>query len=285
MLRYTVSMTALPTLHPNARVDLHMHSDRSDGRYAPEHVLKLAGESGLDVIALTDHDLPAQLPVGPQEVEGHTVHVLHAVEVSGWHGDQELHLLVYFPGEMPEDFRLFCTELAKHRADRYERALENLALEGVTPPDQASRDGERAITRLHLAQALVDAGHAENLRQAFGKWVGNHTAKVPHVTLSMADAIARARAAGGLTSWAHPSLDQARAYLPELVDLGVQGVEVFRPRVGSKTRRELGRFSRRHKIVATGGSDWHGWYRHELGEFSVQAQQLGGFFQALQALS
>lgn len=262
-----------------------MHSDRSDGRYAPEQVLKLAGQARLDVIALTDHDLPAQLPVGPQQVDGHRVHVLHAVEVSGWHGDQELHLLVYFPGEMPQDFRLFCTELAKHRADRYTRALENLALEGVEPPDQASKDGERAITRLHLAQALVDAGHAESLRDAFGKHVGNHTAKVPHVTLSMAQAIARAREAGGLTSWAHPSLDQARAYLPGLVELGVQGVEVFRPRVGSKTRRELGRFSRKHKIVSTGGSDWHGWYRHELGEYAVQAQQLGDFFEALKALA
>ncbi|MED5371049.1 MAG: hypothetical protein VX899_08560 [Myxococcota bacterium] len=279
-------MTPLPTLHPNARLDLHLHSTGSDGRFDPDTVLAQAVAGKIDVLALTDHDLPAQLPAGPQTIDGHDIHLLHAVELSGWHVDTELHILVYFPAEMPPEFRSFCSELAARRADRYQQALVNMGLDGVLEsPDQRAVSGERAITRLHLAQAIVQSGHAENLRDAFSRYAGTSLGKVPPVTLSVQDAIQAGRDAGGLTVWAHPSLDQARAYLRDLVPMGIQGLEVYRPRIGGKTRRELGRFTRKYGLVATGGSDWHGWYGHRLGEFTVQAQQLQGFWGALQDLA
>ena len=72
----------LSGLPASARVDLHMHSDRSDGRYAPEEVLRRCAAARLDVIALTDHDLPAALPVGPVEQDGRRLIVVHGTEVS-----------------------------------------------------------------------------------------------------------------------------------------------------------------------------------------------------------
>ena len=92
-------------LHAKSRLDLHIHSNHSDGRYPPEEVLRRASVGGIDVLPLTDHDQPPALKAGPQVVAGRTIRVLHGVEVSAMSGDEELHLLVYFPGEMPEEFR------------------------------------------------------------------------------------------------------------------------------------------------------------------------------------
>src|SRR5256885_178306 len=76
------------------RVDLHMHTDRSDGRYPPEEVLARAVARRLDVIAVTDHDLPNVIAAGTHAVAGRTIRVIAAVELSGNHAGREFHLLV-----------------------------------------------------------------------------------------------------------------------------------------------------------------------------------------------
>jgi predicted metal-dependent phosphoesterase TrpH len=276
-------MSALPPISSWTRLDLHMHSNLSDGRYSPNAVLERAAKGALDVIALTDHDLPSGLPQGRVTVNGHPLYVLHGAEISGHYQGVEQHLLVYFPGPMPQHFADFCRELAAKRAHRYERAVHNLAIEGLPAPDDAAWQGERSLTRLHLSQALVDAGHAESLHDAFARFTGRSTGNVPNVELSFVDAIKHARAAGGITSWAHPALDNVRKWLPDLAAAGLQGVEVFRPPVGGKTRRELGRLARKQGLVLTGGSDWHGWRHHQLGEFAVLGQQTLAFNKALAA--
>jgi predicted metal-dependent phosphoesterase TrpH len=95
-----------------ARLDLHCHSTSSDGRYPAAEVLARALASGLDVLSLTDHDLPPVLPPGlvarPPNVKTGApeapLRLIHGVEVTGAHDGREYHLLVYFPGEMPAEF-------------------------------------------------------------------------------------------------------------------------------------------------------------------------------------
>ena len=99
-----------------ARIDLHTHSDRSDGHHSPQGLLALAAEGRLDVLALTDHDLAPALTPGVHTVGGRKIRVIAAVELSTMHLGTELHLLVYFPEKMPAGFSAWCTQRAIWRA-------------------------------------------------------------------------------------------------------------------------------------------------------------------------
>lgn len=261
------------SLLPRARLDLHTHSRLSDGRLSPEGLLAAAAAGGLDVLAITDHDLPPALPAGPTRVGPRTVLVVHGVEISATHQGRELHLLAWFPGEMPESFRAFCVERARSRARRYAEALENMALAGMAEPDLEAVEGRRALTRWHLAKALVEAGHAATLSDAFKAWVGEHQPYVPEMDLQFVDAIAAVRAAGGFSSWAHPDPEQAAIWTGTFAAAGLHALEAHRPSIGKGVRESLARLAFRHRLGVTGGSDWHGW-QGELGHFAVPLRQV-----------
>ena len=263
------------------RYDLHMHSTRSDGKLPPEEVLAECARGGLDVIALTDHDMPPALACGPHTIGGHTIRVLHGVELSTTHNDTEQHLLVYFPGEMPEEFAEFCRQLSIARADRYDEAVRRIDRPGLKLADAAARRGERALTRTHLSQALVELGHAKTLQDAFDKWTGERAGLVPHVGLQFLTAIRHAAAAGGITSWAHPNLRHARAWVKEAADAGLHALEVYRPRMGRPRQDGLIRLAARHRLNLTGGSDYHGWSPGQLGSFSVSGRRVRDWARSL----
>lgn len=271
----------IPTL-PGRRFDLHLHSTRSDGRLSPEALLAACSAGGLDVVALTDHDLASSLPVGQVEVGGRPITVISGAEVSGVHEGVEQHLLVYFRGEPPASFRAFCAERCRERAARYAEGVERLGLPGLPAPDDEAWRGARALTRQHLAEALVARGHARDLREAFRRYVGDAHPTVPPVSLSFVDAIAVSREAGGLTSWAHPSLARVERHLATFAAAGLHGVEAERPGLSGAERRRLRALARGHGLFVTGGSDWHGG-AVPVGLFAVDRAALGGFLAAFEA--
>ncbi|MFZ5482473.1 MAG: PHP domain-containing protein [Myxococcota bacterium] len=256
-----------------------MHTDRSDGRYAPDEVLRRCAKGRLDLVAVSDHDLPNALPPGVHELEGHRVRVLAAAEVSGNHAGREFHLLVYFPGEMPEAYRAFLRGRAALRADRYDAAVDRLGFADVPRADDAARAGDRSLTRYHLYRALRDTGHVKDAREGFRLLGGD--AIVPLIDLPFVEAIRLARAAGGLTSWAHPSLDDAQLYAKTFVAAGLQGLEGVRPSLDRRTRNGLKTLAQKHGLLLTGGSDWHGWDGGELGRFAVTGERARAFARTL----
>ncbi len=269
---------ARPTLPEVGRVDLHMHTNRSDGRHPPEEVLARCAAARLDVVAITDHDLPGPFSAGVHEVGGRSVRVIAGTELSGTHGGRELHLLVYFPGEMPESFAEFLRSRARERAERYDRGLDALGLDAARA-DTGARAGDRALTRHHIYRALRDAGRAPEPHAA---WSLIH-ARVPLLSLTFVEAIRVARAAGGLTVWAHPQLADATAWIDVFVAAGLHGVELLRPTVDRRVRNGLKTLADKHRLVASGGSDWHGWSEGELGAFAFQGERAAQFLARLDA--
>lgn len=265
------------------RFDLHLHSTRSDGAFAPEEVLRRCAARGLDVVALTDHDLVGSAAPGVHTIDGRELQVIAGAELSGTHDGHEYHLLVYFPGEIPEAFSAFCRQRVAARAVRYRDALRSLNLAGLTEPGPDAENGERSLTRHHLARALVAAGHATDVRDAFRRFAGDGKGHVQPVDLTFLEAIRTARAHGGLTSWAHPPLPALERYLPAFVAAGLQGLEGLRPLMSSEDRRRVRKQAERHGLVITGGSDWHGWGDGEPGLFFVEEVQLKPFLSALHA--
>lgn len=269
-------------LSPRARFDLHLHSTRSDGRLSPEQVLEQAARNGLDVIALTDHDCAPTLPWGPVRVAGRTVRVVHAAEVSGAWDGREQHLLVYFPRQVPTEFARLMTSLCMARAERYARAARGLDLTDLAPPDPAARRGERALTRVHLSQAIVDAGHAGSLEDAFARYTSSRLGRVPSVDPTFPAVIRMARAAGGLTSWAHPPLDAVQAHLSTFVAAGLQALEAARPGLRGQERSTLLRLAHKHGLLVTGGSDNHGFpWQHPVGQWTFPMREARPFARAL----
>lgn len=263
-------MSAHPVL------DLHVHSNHSDGKYDPLEVLRLAATGGINVLALSDHDLSPALRPGVHEVEGRTIRVLAAAEVSGAHAGEELHLLVYFPGEPPPEARAFLRERAASRAQRFNEAAERLQLPERAAPEAVA--GEASLTRFHLAAALAEAGRVKRPSDA---WALLQRDTVPLIEFTFLEAIRTARSWGGLTSWAHPSLADANQHLATFVAAGLQGLEVCRPGLPKPTRNGLRRLAKRYNLLVTGGSDFHGWWPGKLGDFRFEGDQAEAFLARL----
>lgn len=270
-------------LKPGARFDLHVHTTRSDGAFSLDEVLERCVAGGLDAVAITDHDLVGELDTELRLVDGRELALIAGAEVTGQHDGHEFHLLVYFPGAVPQGFRDFCTAQSAGRAERYAEAVVNLGVE-LPPPGEAARRGEKAVTRFHLAKALVEAGHAAHIGDAFARYLDAEHGLVPRLELSFVDAIRIARGFGGVTSWAHPPLDAFTRYIATFAEAGLQGVEALRPGLDRTARRTYNKACKRHGLFATGGSDFHGWTRPgDLGLHSVRKHELKAFLEALAA--
>jgi predicted metal-dependent phosphoesterase TrpH len=256
-----------------------MHSDRSDGRHPADAVLEQAVKGRLDVIALADHDLPNVLTPGVHELKGRSLRVLAAAEVSGSHEGKEFHLLAYFPGSMPESFRDFLRERARSRAERYDTAVRRLPFADVPLSDDDARDGRRSLTRHHLYRALRERGHVRDAREGFAL-IGGATV-VPLIDISYLEAIRAARAAGAFTSWAHPSFDDAERHVARFAAEGLRALEGVRPGIDRRTRNGLRGLAERHRLLLTGGSDYHGWHDPPLGTFAFTGERARSFLEAL----
>ena len=262
------------------RLDLHLHTTRSDGRHPPEYVLEQCASRGLHTVALTDHDVPPGVASGAHTFGDRTLRVLHAAEVSARHADREYHILAYFPGEMPERFRVFLRARAKARADRYDHALDVLGCGDIPRAAPTARAGERALTRHHLARALVASGRAGSVQAAFQGPLARRHGAVPPIELSAQDALATMREAGAIPVWAHPAVPDAEAHAATFADWGLQGLEAIRPAVSGPRAATLMRLALKLDLVVTGGSDWHGWTR-KLGSFRVRSRAIQPFLDLL----
>ncbi len=252
------------------RVDLHMHTTRSDGRHSLQEVMDRCSAGRLDVVAVTDHDVATE--PAEWEVEGRKVRRIGASEVTAnWRGG-EIHLLAYFPAGIPDAFARFCDDQCARRTLRYEAARHALGWSGLPNAADLAARGVIAPTRHHLARAMVDGQHVRDLRSAFA-----HLGRglVPRFDRTAKEALSAIAEAGGISCWAHPPLNLARDGLAELVGWGLRAIELVRPANTSRDRYALRKLASRHDLLFSGGSDWHGWHDAPLGLFHATEADVG----------
>ncbi len=263
------------------RVDLHCHSNASDGLHPPEMVAEMGARAGLSALAITDHDLPPVLGHGETVIEGHVMRLIAGVELSTMHEGRELHLLAYFDEGMPDAFVLWCRERARWRARWYDACLDALGLR-LARADAEAHAGRRTLTRLHLARALVEAGISRSLHAAFQDHVGHASGTIPPLNMGFLDALSVAVDSGAWTAWAHPPPKLAEAWTESFAAAGLHALEAHRP---VKTgRNRLSALAVKHGLGITGGSDWHGWEKRKMGSFRVPARALHRTDKALSLL-
>lgn len=263
------------------RIDLHLHSNASDGALPPAELVRLAAAGGLDVIAVADHDTVAGVAPAVQAARG-TLHVIPAIEVSTTWERVEHHILGYFIDPQHPRIVAYGATASTRRRDRMERMLGRLEGLGVSVPIEdvvaAAGPDHHAVGRPHLARALVQRGFADSFADAFDRFIGDRApAYLPTDLLTPADAIAMIHDAGGVAVWAHPRADTFKLLLPPFLEWGLDGLECYRPRLPSQESAALERAARADDLLLTGGSDWHGEWHGKLGSFAVSADEVAAF--------
>lgn len=256
--------------HPATTVDLHAHTTRSDGVVGPVALVLQAFEVGVRTFALTDHDTLAgyrevvvdrAVPDGMSLLPGVEINAIVTRDLGLWEG--ELHILGL--GMDPDDavFEATLSSQRDRRRIRFERTVERLRAIDLAIDAQVADldpgDGD-ALGRPTIARALIAAGHATSVEDAFRRLLGwGCPGYVPREGLGPAEAIAAIRAAGGLASLAHFSEAPARIpVLRELVDAGLGGLEVYYRSFDAGTVTMVAAVAAMLGLVPTGGTDYHG---------------------------
>lgn len=265
------------------RVDLHLHTWVSDGDLSPSELVKLAEAAGLDVIAITDHDTAAGVAEAQAQAVATQVTVIPGIEISTRLGDQELHVLGYWIDPFAESILAHQTFAAHRRATRMEAMVGRLQAMGLgitfADVEAAAGPSVRTLGRPHLARALHKRGITRYYSEAFIRFIGDSgPAFVAEGFPGPVDAISAIHDAGGVAVLAHPPIDWAVAGLPILADLGLDGVECYRPGMEAADMMLLEHVAQEEGLFATGGSDWHGPRRSMLGEFALSGSRLRDFF-------
>jgi predicted metal-dependent phosphoesterase TrpH len=242
--------------------DLHTHTYHSDGTRSPKEVIDVARSHGLGIVAISDHDNLAAYYEIKSYADERQVILVPGVELSCELDGVDVHILAYAfdPHDEQIDARLRGFRETRHR--RGYAIIERLRTLGY--PIRAERVDELAaggaMGRPHVARALVEAGHASSVAEAFDKLIGTgKPAYVEKERFRIVDAVALIHAAGGLTSVAHPTLypDHA-ALVARVLDHGVDAIEVFHPDVDPENREMYTNLARFRGKMVTGGSDDHG---------------------------
>ena len=244
------------------RVDLHIHTTASDGAWSAEAVVRAAAEGGLDVIAVTDHDTTAAFAAAEAVGRELQVQVIPALEVSSTYAGRDVHILGYFVDPDADAVRRHGAHATKRREERMREMVGRLDDEGISVTyeavETAAGPDRVVIGRPHLARALVAAGHASSVPDAFDRLIGDTSPSfVPTRMLAPAGAVELVSAAGGIPIWAHPPGDLVDALLPGLVRSGLRGLEVYRPSHKRNDVLRLEALCKSGGLLMSGGSDWH----------------------------
>jgi len=250
------------------RVDLHTHTSYSDGLDSPTQLVAKAAQQGLHSMAITDHDILTALSEAQQAGFDYGVEVLVGIELTVQYQQyDDIHLLGYFFDPAHAALQAQLALAQQHRVQRGVEMLERinalLVQDGKAPLDteRVLQSARGALTRPHLAHALIARGYASNIQNAFENFL--IPCNVPKAALGAEAALHLIAQAGGVCSLAHPgTLSIDPEVLHPLLDafkaMGLVGLEVYHHCHYPDALALFQSCATRYGLVATGGSDYHG---------------------------
>lgn len=252
-------------------LDLHLHSTASDGTLSPSQLINKCAESGLKVVALTDHDTLDGIDEAILQANKlGTIEVIPGIEVScSWNGT-EVHVLGLFTSQDNVRLSEYCTRARKNRLSRSRKIVERLQQIGIEIEFEKVVElaGDATIGRPHIAKALVETGYVKYPKEAFDLYLGSsHSSYYPSSTMSPVDAIDLLVDSHALPVLAHPLRSKVKSgrnpinnlseLLLELRPRGLQGIEVYYGDYTEKQINKLSLLAQDNDLIECGGSDFH----------------------------
>ncbi|CAM8937644.1 unnamed protein product [Rhodiola kirilowii] len=250
--------------------ELHCHSICSDGFLSPTRVVERAYENGVKVLALTDHDTMSGIPEALVAARKLGIKIIPGVEISTMfsprdnsEAEEPVHILAYYSScgpTRPEELEEF---LASIRDGRYVRAQNMISkLNSLKMPvkwEHVARIAGKGVApgRVHVARAMLEAGHVENLKQAFSRYLHDNGPAYSKGSEPLAeDTVRMIRNTGGVAVLAHPwALKNPASVIRKLKEVGLHGMEVYRCDGKLAAYSDLADAC---ELLKLGGSDFHG---------------------------
>lgn len=254
-------------------VDLHTHSNRSDGSDEPAELVRKAAARKLTAVALTDHDTLEGIEEARRAATELPIELVPGIEISCEWAPGAMHLVVLFlePGRGPLQNRL--TEIQASRAQRNYRIADRLRQLGIdiTMDEVIEESRVGVVGRPHFAAILVQKGVVADIPTAFTEYLASDApAYVPRLRLEPEEAIGLARASGAVPILSHPhtlghtAAAEFSATYRRLTAAGLVGIDAYYGDYTAEQREDLVAIARSFGLIPSGGSDYHGTYKEGL---------------------
>lgn len=249
-----------------ALCDLHTHTTASDGQYTPVQLVRLAGEWGLSVLAVTDHDTVAGVNEAREAGAALGVRVIRGVELSAKE-HPNFHILGYGFRDGDTELSRLCEKFRAGRDERKYKIVDFLQGKGVEIDlsEVEALAGGEVIARPHFAQVMVRHGYVPTNREAFDRYLDTEEfrRKVKRFKADARTCVEAIKAAGGKVSLAHPYQmelpdDELEALVKQLTNWGLDAIECYYPKYTARQQEFYLHLAAKYKLHCTGGSDFHG---------------------------
>lgn len=247
-------------------VDLHVHSDKSDGSFTPSQLVDMAADKGLCAFALTDHDTTAGVKEAVAAGLQKGIEVIPGIEFSTEYHGKDIHIVGLFIDEDAPAFQAHLDKFVHARVERNRKMCEKLRADGIDISYEKLLEAfpGSVITRGHYSRYLLDHGYVKSLPEAFDRYLGDHTKYfVPREKISPADAVRLILKVKGIPVLAHPMLyhmgrDALNQLIVTLKEAGLVGIEAIYSTHSAGEERQVRQLAAKYGLLISGGSDFHG---------------------------
>ena len=245
--------------------DLHCHSVMSDGVMDIDTIVHYAALKGLDYMALSDHDTIAGVETAIKCGQKYGIKVIRAIEISSYDFKRlkKVHILCY-NYKNPEPLFSMINKTVENRNRFGQKTIKKLQQYYVFDEKDVYNKSNKgtAIFKQHIMHTLMDYGYTDRIfgdlyAKLFKK--GGLIQEKPDYP-DVFDVVKAAKSTGGVVILAHPPVYNSFELIPELIECGINGIEVYHPRCSEEDTKNLKCICRENNLIMTGGTDFHGFY-------------------------
>lgn len=253
-------------------VDLHVHSNKSDGSFSPTELVNYAIEKGLTAFALTDHDTTDGLDEALEAAKGKDIEVIPGIEFSTEYEGKDIHIVGLYIDYKGDIFQNQIQKFVDSRIERNRKMCQNLQSAGIDISYEKllAAFPNSVITRAHYAKYLLDHGAVKSMPEAFDQYLGDHTRYfVPREKVTPMQAVKLILDAGGIPVLAHPTLyhmstRRLELLLYRLKEAGLVAMECIYSTYSAAEERQMKALADKYGLLPSGGSDFHGTTKPKL---------------------
>lgn len=264
---YTPLKKKMTMTNLEKNVDLHVHSNYSDGSLSPSQLVDLAVEKGLFAFALTDHDTIDGIDEAIESAKERPVTVIPGIELSTEYEGKDVHIVGLMIDHKTPAFQKKIQEFVDSRELRNEKmcnALRTRAGMDITYEDLKSHYPDSVITRAHYARYMLEKGYIRSLSEAFERYIGDRAPYfIPREKVTPQDAVSLILSAKGIPVLAHPLLygmssERLQILVSSLKSCGLVALEALYATYSPSDEASMRLLAEKNGLLLSGGSDFHG---------------------------